>query len=243
MNDLPCDDPVKQKSMSDSTLISLFNLGIIHHYETENLKLAKIYFKRILANYQPATQAIAAAYELYRIYEQEKNKTGQKEMKDLLVSNYPKSKYTKMILGGDDLTSTEKDLAKEKQIYLETYERYKFGEYQEVKDLCSEKIKDSLNPLFCEYALLMAYSQGKLHTNRDTIELDLITTLKTITKNCLGSSQGDQAINILKELKISSANKFKENEKWSFSYSPDTVHFFVLYILMVNSVLTKQKIK
>jgi len=230
MNDLPCDDPEKKKIMNDSTLISLFNLGIIHHYETGNLSLAKRYFKRILANYQPAPQAIAAAYELYRIHETENNKAEQKEMKDLLVKNYPRSKYTKMIMGGDDLTSTEKDIIKEKQIYLETYELYKSGEYQGVKDFCSEKIKDSLNPLFCEYGLLMAYSQGKLSNNVDSVEIDLIATLKTITKNCLGSAQGEQAINILKELKISSSNKSKQNEKWSFSYSPDTIHYFVLYL-------------
>ena len=135
-----------------------------------------------------------------------------------------------MIMGGDDLTSREKEIIKEKQIYFETYELYKSGEYQLVKDFCSEKIKDSLNPLFCEYGLLMAYSQGKLSTNVDSSEIDLIATLKIITKNCLGSAQGDQAINILKELKMSSANKSKQKEKWNFTYSPDTIHYFVLYL-------------
>ena len=32
---LPCDDQNKLKSMKDSNMISLFNLGIIHHYETK----------------------------------------------------------------------------------------------------------------------------------------------------------------------------------------------------------------
>ena len=77
-------------------MISLFNLGIIHHYETKNLLLSEKYFKRIIENYQPETQSIASIYELYNIYKDLGRPKESREMKELLLSKYPKSKYSKL---------------------------------------------------------------------------------------------------------------------------------------------------
>ena len=93
LGELPCDNLEKKETMKDSILASLFNLGLTHHYETENLKQAKIYFKRVLANYQPRTEAVASAYELYRIHEHLSNTSEKKQMIDLLISKYTKSKF------------------------------------------------------------------------------------------------------------------------------------------------------
>ena len=72
VKNLPCDNNDLLESMNDSILSSLFNLGLIHHYETEDLTQSIKYFKRIIENFQPKMKAIAAIYELYNIYSYQK---------------------------------------------------------------------------------------------------------------------------------------------------------------------------
>ena len=241
LGELPCDNLEKKEAMKDSILASLFNLGLTHHYETENLKQAKIYFKRVLANYQPRTEAVASAYELYRIHEHLSNTSEKKQMKDLLLSKYPKSKYAKLILGNGNVTEEQKKLKAEKESYHELYSKYSLGDYNWVIEQCDKKIQDSLNPLFCDYGLLKAYAQGKFNRLKDSSNSQIIKTLKLVANNCQGSDKGEQAIQILKKLKINSAQSAFEKQKWKFVYNPDTVHFFILFVPKGSFDINKAK--
>tara|TARA_B100001287_G_scaffold276658_1_gene288519 strand:- start:26134 stop:28794 length:2661 start_codon:yes stop_codon:yes gene_type:complete len=229
LKNLPCENDEKKQKMKDSILSALFNLGLTHHYETENFQKATNYFKTALVNYQPKNKAVGSAYELYRIYEQLDNKVGKDEMKDLLLSKYPKSSYAKLIVSDSDISQEQKELFKEKTNYQNLFLQYQLANYQEVINQCSLKIKDSLNLLYCKYGMLLAYAQGKYLATKDSSNKDLILTLKKVVAQCQGNEIGDQANEILKKLKVAYSQSEREKKKWKFNYSPDTTHFFVLF--------------
>ena len=224
---LPCDNDELLSSMSDSILTSLFNLGLIHHYETKNLERSAKYFKRIADNFQPKIQSIASIYELYTIYKELGAQKSSLEMKQLLLDNYPNSKYAKLLLGGKTLSDESLAMKKENMEYSKLFSVYKAGKYINTIEACSNKMKDTTNPLFCQYGLLKAYSLKK---NNDTLNNNtkLISTLKSIVKQCLGTEFADQAISVLNDLKVKTAENLNQKEKWDFTYNPDTLHYFIL---------------
>ena len=224
---LPCDNDELLSSMRDSILTSLFNLGLIHHYETKNLERSAKYFKRIADNFQPKIQSIASIYELYTIYKELGAPKSSLEMKQLLLDNYPNSKYAKLLLGGKTLSDKSLAMKKENMEYSKLFSGYKAGKYINTIEACSNKMKDTTNPLFCQYGLLKAYSLKK---NNDTLNNNtkLISTLKSIVKQCLGTEFADQAISVLNDLKVKIAENLNQKEKWDFTYSPDTIHYFIL---------------
>jgi hypothetical protein len=224
---LPCDDQNQLKSMKDSTMISLFNLGIIHHYETKNLQLSEKYFKRIVENYQPDNQSIASIYELHNIYKSQGRPKKSTEMKELLLSKYPKSKYSKLLLGDENLNDSQKAMKKEQKLYSQLFSLYQAGNYNKVLETCSYKTKDSTNPLICQYALLKAYSLKKVNDTANSSR-ELINALKLISTQCLGTGFADQAIAVLNDLKIKTSQNLMKKEKWKFNFSPDTLHYFIL---------------
>ena len=81
--------------------------------------------------------------------------------------------------------------------------------------------------MICQYGLLKAYCLKKLNDTVNNRE-ELINTLKLISIQCLGTDIADQAIAVLNELKIKSAQNLIKKEKWKFSFSPDTLHYFIL---------------
>ena len=224
---LPCDNDELLSSMRDSILTSLFNLGLIHHYETKNLERSAKYFKRIADNFQPKIQSIASIYELYIIYKVLGAQKSSLEMKQLLLDNYPNSKYAKLLLGGKTLSDESLAMKKENMEYSKLFSGYKAGKYINTIEACSNKMKDTTNPLFCQYGLLKAYSLKK---NNDTLNNNtkLINTLKSIVKQCLGTEFADQAISVLNDLKVKTAENLNQKEKWDFTYNPDTLHYFIL---------------
>ena len=237
---LPCEDKDQLKSMKDSIMIALFNLGIIHHYETKNLQLSKKYFKRIIENYQPENQSIASIYELYNIYEALGRPSESSKMKKLLLSKYPKSKFSKLLLGDENLNASQKAMKKEQKLYSQLFSLYQTGNYTKVLETCSNKTKDSTNPLICQYGLLKAYSLKKLNDTANN-RRELINTLKLISNQCLGTEIADQAIAVLNELKITNAQNLMKKEKWKFNFSPDTLHYFILIAPKGGFAMNKAK--
>ncbi len=224
---LPCDDENKINYMKDSNVISLFNLGLIHHYETKNLKLSEKYFKRIVENHQPDIKAIASIYELYNIYQDLERQKESTEMKELILNKYPKSKYSKLLLGDENLSDSQQAMKKEQKLYSKLFSLYQAGNYQEVLASCTKKTKDSANPLICQYGLLKAYTLKKVNDTANN-NRELVNTLKLISSQCLGTDIADQAIAVLNDLKIKTAQNLMKKEKWKFNFSPDTLHYFIL---------------
>ena len=162
-NSLPCKNNELKNSIKDSILISLYNLGLIHHYETQDIEKAVEKFQRIVENYQPTMESVASIYELHNIYyDLNKSKLSLK-MKKLLLEKYPQSKYAKLLLDEGKSSGLENELNAEKKYYSQLYNKFQDRNYDEVLALCNNKITDSNNILICQYGLLKAYTLKKLN--------------------------------------------------------------------------------
>ena len=237
LDGLPCDDTNKINKLREESLESMFSLGLTHHYETENLLKATYYFNIIVANHQPHESAIASIYELYLIHEELKNNTSKTEMESLLLKKYPNSKYAKLL--SNDLNTDKSQYLKENSRYAKAYRFYMNGNYELAFDSAQSAMKDTLNPLYCSYSLLSAYSIAKIPNADDSSRTRLIELLKEVVSRCMGTSQGDQAYEILKNLKVINASS---KDKWNFSFSPDTIHYFILFAPKESFDINKAKI-
>ncbi len=136
---LPCDDQNKLKSMNDSIMISLFNLGLIHHYETKNLQLSEKYFKRIIENYQPETQSIASIYELHNIYQDLERAKESNEMKELLSKKISKKKIFKTFIWRRKFNTNKKAKKKEQKFICHLFLLIYNPILRKVLETCSHK--------------------------------------------------------------------------------------------------------
>ena len=225
--------------MEDSVLLSLYNLGLIHHYETQDLVKAIKKFNRIVENYQPKMEAIASIYELHNIF-YTLNKTDLSlKMKKLLLEKYPKSKYAKLLLEDGISSDEQNELTLEKNFYRQLYNKFQAENYNEVLASCNNKLADSNNILTCQYGLLKAYTLKKINDTSANNQ-ELISTLKFVVEKCLGTFYGDQANNALNALKVKSAKNLIAKKSWNFTYNPDTIHYFVM-IAPKNLKINKAK--
>jgi hypothetical protein len=69
----------------------------------------------------------------------------------------------------------------------------------------------------------------------------LIKTLKLVVNKCLGTNYADQAIAALNTLKINNANDLINKENWKFTFSPDTIHYFILVAPKGKFTMNKAK--
>ena len=227
LNGLPCKNNELKNSIKDSILISLYNLGLIHHYETQDIEKAAEKFQRIVENYQPTMESVASIYELHNIYyDLNKSKLSLK-MKKLLLEKYPQSKYAKLLLDEGKSSGLENELNAEKKYYSQLYNKYQDRNYDEVLALCNNKITDSNNILICQYGLLKAYTLKKLN-DTSTKNQELISTLNFVVNKCKGTYYGEQANNTLSALKIKTAKNLIAEKRWQFTYNPDTIHYFLM---------------
>ena len=241
ISQLPCGDNTKIDSININVLNALFELGILHHYQIIDLNESIKNFNRIINQFQPEDKSIAALYELYLIYETKGNNTLKNEIKDTLIIKYPNSKYSKLLLDPSSNKEQEESRLKEEQQYSTLFEEYKKGEYVFVFDQTKEKLKDSLNPFYCEYALLNAYAYGKTNAG-DSLNF-LIKKLKRVSKNCKGSDPGEYADEILMVL-LSNKSENQQNENGNiFSFNPKKTHSFLLFAPKGSIDLNKSKNK
>jgi tetratricopeptide (TPR) repeat protein len=237
---LPCEDPVKIDSLKKQTLNALFDIGILHHYQIINLDESKKKFNRIVDQFQPADKSIASLYELYLIYETEGNNKLKQQTKDLLIKNYPKSNYAQLLIDPSSVKDQEKIILREQKEYVKLFDEFQKREYSYVINMTEQKLQDTLNPLYCKYAILNAYAIGKTNNNEDSLEV-LIQVLKNVSTDCKGSTSGMHADEILMQLLFSKSENQKMTGKSNFTFSPNKPHFFLLYAPKGSIDLVKSK--
>jgi hypothetical protein len=237
---LPCKSIPKMDSLKENILNALFDIGILHHYQIINLNESKKNFNRIVDQYQPADKSIAALYELYLIHDTEGNSKLKEQVKQTLIKNYPKSNYAKLLIDPSSSKDQEKQILKEQKEYSLLFEKFQKREYNHVVNASEKKLKDTLNPLYCKYAMLNAYALGKSNNNTDSLEI-LIRVLKRVSNECRGSISGEHADEILMKLLSSKSENQKTSGKTNFKFTPNKLHFFLLYAPKGSVDLIKAK--
>jgi tetratricopeptide (TPR) repeat protein len=172
VKDLPLTKDL-QDTANAQILEAYYSLGTIYREQLNNTKRTVATFNKMNERYPGNKYEPSSYYQMFRIYTQEKNQPKADEYKNLLVTRYPNSEYTKIVL---DPASIEAINARQSVIeaaYTETYNAYKGGNYTQSLASANEALrKYSKNNFTPRFAYLRALNIAKLQPI-DSTELAL----------------------------------------------------------------------
>ena len=237
--------PNSDKAINTSTnkiIKALYYAGLVYKERLYDEDNAIESFRRIVDEYDTATYAMTATYQLYRIYlkkEQgstffgESTKDNSAYYKNIILTKYPASEFAKLINDPEYASKESGKLAKEKEGYEITYTNYRQRMYTDALVACNSVIADQpTNAFLPKYYFVKALV---IQEQRDAANYE--KTLREIVAKYPLTEEGKKA----KEL-LDAYNKAKpkveteQGESYTdssatttasaFEYKEDSEHFF-----------------
>jgi tetratricopeptide (TPR) repeat protein len=163
---------------------ALYNLGSIFKDQIKNLSRSSEAFESLCKRYPKHKYALPSHFQLYRIYEAEKNQPKSDEHKNYILNNYPESEYAQLIRNPQAEVNKLALRDKVNAYYAETYGLFKQGQYGEVISHCN--LADSTfgkkNEQAARFAYLRAVSEGKT-LGIPTMEKSLVQLIASYPKD------------------------------------------------------------
>ncbi|MGC9375174.1 MAG: tetratricopeptide repeat protein [Bacteroidales bacterium] len=143
---------------------ALYNVGEVYRNDLKDYPLAIEAYKELIDRYPESDYKIAAYYSLYKVYEQQGNQSQADIYKNMIIRNYPDSKYAKVLLDPNYFKQFEKEEQEKKTFYTTTLNLYKKQQYREVIERCDEALKKYQNTEYIpKYRFLNTLSMGELY--------------------------------------------------------------------------------
>jgi tetratricopeptide (TPR) repeat protein len=178
LQDLPLNDSLMQIS---NTLIAqnLFNAAEVYQLRLNEPKSAIDLLEELLRRFPDTDLKLDAYYKLYNLYSQTGNQNKADYYKDLIIINFPDSKYAKILQDPNFLTK----LAKIEDIALKLYQdalvAYNSGDYVTSLELVNQGInKYSESEAYPYYLFLKGKNYGSMG-----VQDSLIFYLQKVSKN------------------------------------------------------------
>lgn len=158
---LPYSEDAKKPLIKD-VQTSLINMARIYHYDIKDFSKAIETYELLFSKYpKDIPSEDEALYSLYRLYVEKENIASADSIKGILVSKYPKSKYTLYANNPNAKSDEEKSELAVAKTYKTIYQNYKQGHYenalQDISLLADNNRKHSLYP---KILLLQAFIQS-----------------------------------------------------------------------------------
>jgi tetratricopeptide (TPR) repeat protein len=234
LNDIPTTDKALAQS-NDRVMEAYNNLGTIYKEQFHDNEAAIKALENLVKRFPKGKYTLPAYYNLYRLYLQLNNTEKTAYYKNIIVSQYPESEYTKILTNPNYLKDSKKRLNLLETFYEETYKLYLEKNYPEV--MLRKSKADSLFPgnvLTPKFNYLKAMSAGSLG-NLDEFEKELSNLILEFPKDPVS----EQATDILKNIKIKRSGEVVAQS--GFSAKTDTSQFYVVTFL--NKALDINKLK
>ncbi|MBN2683190.1 MAG: tetratricopeptide repeat protein [Bacteroidales bacterium] len=158
---------------NEKLYMAMFNVGRVYKDKLNDYPEAIKSFEKLIAKNDKTDYTITTYYYLYQLNMLENKKDRAAFYKNLLITKFPESQYTKMLTNPNFLEEQEAEKKKVNVFYEQTYVAYLQGNYRKVADNC--KIADSLysnHDLIPKFAFLKALTVGKV-TDVSTFKLAL----------------------------------------------------------------------
>ena len=182
---------------------ALYISGVLYKEVLLENDLAEQQFESVLALKLSNSADLAAAFQLYRLNEQ--NKKSEK-YKSYILDKYPNSDAAKYFLDPDFYLKQKKNAEESQKDYLKLLEQYKLQAYQTVFNLSQAILeKDLANAGRSEYMLLNVLAMGQLTEDKSI----LIPKLNLIIEE---KPQTDQATRAKEMLDIMQSGYSKNEE-------------------------------
>jgi hypothetical protein len=163
---LPLTDSLFEKSVV-AEIEALYTSGVLFKELLNENELAMAQFQKILAKKRISNTDLSAAFQLYKL--NENNGSGAK-YKEYIIKNYPNSDVANYFKDPDFFVKQKEGRIAAQKDYVGLVERYEKKEYQAVYD-ASELIVggDKSNALRAEYMLLNVLAAGQLTEDKKSL--------------------------------------------------------------------------
>lgn len=221
---LPLDEAAQFK-MQKEAIEAYFYLGNIYKFDVKDLQKSIETFEALLAKYPDNGYLVEVYYNLHLLYDEIGNKEQAEKYRNLVINDYPNSKFAKILLDPSYLNRQNDAKEKVDRYYENVYAQFHAGNYQQVVYASAQA--DSLfefNYLAPKFALLSAMSRA----NTDSLG-SYIDALQQIPKDFPGTSEAEKATEML-EILEGSENKIYEKEinLREYAREKDALHYMLV---------------
>jgi hypothetical protein len=221
--------PLSDSAFSQSQLRlieALYTSGILYKEVLSENELAEKQFQSVLALKLSNNTDLSAAFQLFRLNEQ--NKKNEK-YKSYILDKYPNSDAAKFFLDPDFYLKQKENAEESQKDYLKLLEQYKLKAYQTVYNLSQSILeKDLANSCRSEYMLLNVLAMGQLTEDKST----LIPKLNLIIDEKPQSEQAERAKEMLKIIQTgySKNEELDFNKKYFFEFASDVTQYVIILL-------------
>ena len=221
--------PLSDSAFSQSQLRlidALYTSGILFKEILLENDLAEKQFESVLALRLSNITDLSAAFQLYRL--NENNKRSEK-YKSYILDKYPNSDAAKYFLDPDFYIKQKKNAEESQKDYLKLLEQYKLQAYQSVFNLSQVILeKDLTNTCRSEYMLLNVLAMGQLTEDKKT----LIPKLNLIIEEKPQSVQAERAKEMLEIIQTgySKNEELNFNKKYYFEFVSDVNQYVIILL-------------
>lgn len=219
--------PLSDSAFSQSQLRlieALYTSGILYKEVLSENDLAEKQFESVLALRLSNITDLSAAFQLYKL--NENNKTKEK-YKSYILDKYPTSDVAKYFLDPDFYIKQKKNQEEAQKDYLKLLDQYKLKAFQTVFNLSQAIIeKDLSNAYRSEYMLLNVLAMGQLTENKST----LIPKLNLIIEEKPQTEQATRAKEMLEIIQIgySKNEEINFNNNYFFNFVSDVPQYIIV---------------
>ena len=246
------DVPLTEEAMAEShqqIRNALFNAGRIFKQEFENYERAIQQYEELLKRYDPNTYQLSSYFELWDLYKKVGNQQRSDDYKNLIVANYPDSKYARYLVNPNFFIELEARRDSVNNLYQQAYYNYQQGNYQTAGEFVQQIRKlepDTL--LLPKISFIETIAEGvhsdlnqfgrklndhiQAYPESGTVPLAR-QVLKLIEDSTLADYQKLVEIGYLND-QIQNAELLPENQAANdefggkFSYDDELLHYFVI---------------
>jgi tetratricopeptide (TPR) repeat protein len=221
--------PLSDSAFSQSQLRlidALYTSGILFKEVLLENELAEQQFESALALKLSNNTDLSAAFQLFRLNEQ--NKKSEK-YKSYILDKYPNSDAAKYFLDPDFYLKQKKNAEESQKDYLKLLEQYQLKAYQTVYNLSQTILeKDLANSCRSEYMLLNVLAMGQLTQDKSTLipKLNLIIEEKPQTEQ---AKRAKEMLDIIQS-GYSKNEELDFNKKYFFEYVSDVPQYVIVLL-------------
>lgn len=231
---------------------ALFNVGEVYRNDLKDYPLAVESYKELIERYPDSEYKVPAYYSMYKVYLQQGDNQQSDVYRNMIIRNYPDSKYAKVLVDPNYFKQFEKEESERKEHYSKSLKLYKQKNYSEVIRRCNDALrKYPVSEYTPKYNYLRALSMGEMYgVSVLKPELEKIASefrndpVAKSSEDLLASIQQNELKNYnnlpLKPLSDSSAQvssdqdeivqKTIEEIERTYSYEPKVSHYMAIVI-------------
>ncbi len=156
------------KAMRRDRNEALYQLGLIYKEQFKNPQLAIDKFERLLTLDHKPELKLPINYHLYQLYQTTEENDKSEEKKNLIVTNYPDSKFAQIILEPNKRLESDVEVSEIHKKYKNIYSMYKFNMNEEAVDQIDKLAPEiEKSELIAKFALLRALCIGKYQSKEE----------------------------------------------------------------------------